>query len=183
MQRGLVGSEMCIRDRSTWVRSLNLLANPVTDAAGGSMKKEMLIVFDVMKLKRINKEDVTAEDIKEAADEKKERERQAEEARLEAERLAKEKEEQEKKEREEAEEKEREEAEAKAKEEAEAKAKEEAEAKACLLYTSDAADDTPCVDLGGRRIIKKKKQLTSGLKTSKDYRMTPSQGSRYRELA
>ena len=25
---------------------------------------------------------------------------------------------------------------------------------ACLLYTSDAADDTPCVDLGGRRIIK-----------------------------
>ena len=24
---------------------------------------------------------------------------------------------------------------------------------ACLLYTSDAADDTPCVDLGGRRII------------------------------
>ena len=29
----------------------------------------------------------------------------------------------------------------------------------CLLYTSDAADDLPCVDLGGRRIIKKKKQL------------------------
>ncbi len=27
----------------------------------------------------------------------------------------------------------------------------------CSLYTSDAADDTPCVDLGGRRIIKKKK--------------------------
>ncbi len=26
------------------------------------------------------------------------------------------------------------------------------------LYTSDAADDTPCVDLGGRRIIKKKKK-------------------------
>ena len=23
----------------------------------------------------------------------------------------------------------------------------------CLLYTSDAAADTPCVDLGGRRII------------------------------
>ena len=23
----------------------------------------------------------------------------------------------------------------------------------CLLYTSDAADDTPCVDLGGRRMI------------------------------
>ena len=27
----------------------------------------------------------------------------------------------------------------------------------CLLYTSDAADDMQCVDLGGRRIIKKKK--------------------------
>ena len=27
--------------------------------------------------------------------------------------------------------------------------------KSCLLYTSDAADDTRSVDLGGRRIIKK----------------------------
>ena len=27
---------------------------------------------------------------------------------------------------------------------------------ACLLYTSDAADEHGCVDLGGRRIIKKK---------------------------
>ena len=27
----------------------------------------------------------------------------------------------------------------------------------CLLYTSDAADDMQCVDLGGRRIIKKKR--------------------------
>ena len=27
----------------------------------------------------------------------------------------------------------------------------------CLLYTSDAADELLCVDLGGRRIIKKKK--------------------------
>src|SRR5450756_913127 len=30
-------------------------------------------------------------------------------------------------------------------------------ARTCLLYTSDAADDLLCVDLGGRRIIKKKK--------------------------
>ena len=30
----------------------------------------------------------------------------------------------------------------------------------CLLYTSDAADDLLCVDLGGRRIIKKKKKNT-----------------------
>ena len=28
----------------------------------------------------------------------------------------------------------------------------------CLLYTSDAADDLTRVDLGGRRIIKKKKK-------------------------
>ena len=30
----------------------------------------------------------------------------------------------------------------------------------CLLYTSDAADDLLCVDLGGRRIIKKKTTKT-----------------------
>ena len=30
----------------------------------------------------------------------------------------------------------------------------------CLLYTSDAADERSSVDLGGRRIIKKKIQVT-----------------------
>ena len=30
----------------------------------------------------------------------------------------------------------------------------------CLLYTSDAADERSSVDLGGRRIIKKKKHQT-----------------------
>ena len=30
----------------------------------------------------------------------------------------------------------------------------------CLLYTSDAADERSSVDLGGRRILKKKKQIT-----------------------
>ena len=29
----------------------------------------------------------------------------------------------------------------------------------CLLYTSDAADEAKCVDLGGRRIIKKRKTI------------------------
>ena len=33
----------------------------------------------------------------------------------------------------------------------------------CLLYTSDAADDLLCVDLGGRRLIKKKKTTTDKL--------------------
>ena len=32
----------------------------------------------------------------------------------------------------------------------------EAQATGCLLYTSDAADERSSVDLGGRRIIKKK---------------------------
>ena len=31
--------------------------------------------------------------------------------------------------------------------------------RACLLYTSDAADERSSVDLGGRRIIKKKKEV------------------------
>ena len=30
--------------------------------------------------------------------------------------------------------------------------------RSCLLYTSDAADERSSVDLGGRRIIKKKKK-------------------------
>ena len=33
----------------------------------------------------------------------------------------------------------------------------------CLLYTSDAADERSSVDLGGRRIIKKKKSRMTGL--------------------
>ena len=37
----------------------------------------------------------------------------------------------------------------------------------CLLYTSDAADDLLCVDLGGRRIIKKKKNKKNTLKDKK----------------
>ena len=32
----------------------------------------------------------------------------------------------------------------------------------CLLYTSDAADERSSVDLGGRRIIKKKKRREVG---------------------
>eukprot|EP00825_Cyclidium_porcatum_P023027 TRINITY_DN25335_c0_g1_i1.p2 TRINITY_DN25335_c0_g1~~TRINITY_DN25335_c0_g1_i1.p2 ORF type:complete len:119 (-),score=23.14 TRINITY_DN25335_c0_g1_i1:6-362(-) len=34
------------------------------------------------------------------------------------------------------------------------------QSKNCLLYTSDAADDMQCVDLGGRRIIIKKNTIT-----------------------
>ena len=35
----------------------------------------------------------------------------------------------------------------------------------CLLYTSDAADERSSVDLGGRRIIKKKNNVTIGEST------------------
>ena len=35
-----------------------------------------------------------------------------------------------------------------------------AQISSCLLYTSDAADERSSVDLGGRRIIKKKPQLS-----------------------
>ena len=37
----------------------------------------------------------------------------------------------------------------------------------CLLYTSDAADERSSVDLGGRRILKKKNQ-TGNNATSRD---------------
>eukprot|EP00657_Telonema_sp_P-1_P006404 TRINITY_DN24969_c0_g1_i1.p1 TRINITY_DN24969_c0_g1~~TRINITY_DN24969_c0_g1_i1.p1 ORF type:complete len:192 (+),score=62.11 TRINITY_DN24969_c0_g1_i1:115-690(+) len=40
----------------------------------------------------------------------------------------------------------------------------------CLLYTSDAADDLLCVDLGGRRIIKKKKIVHKRLNVSQTSR-------------
>ena len=36
----------------------------------------------------------------------------------------------------------------------------------CLLYTSDAADERSSVDLGGRRIIKKKKQRETKVQAS-----------------
>ena len=39
----------------------------------------------------------------------------------------------------------------------------ESDRKACLLYTSDAADERSSVDLGGRRIIKKKKNIVLGI--------------------
>ena len=41
--------------------------------------------------------------------------------------------------------------------------------KGCLLYTSDAADERSSVDLGGRRILKKKKHKEKK-KTKKLYR-------------
>ena len=42
----------------------------------------------------------------------------------------------------------------------------------CLLYTSDAADDLLCVDLGGRRFIKKTKTQTTDSKTLRNLLLT-----------
>ena len=45
--------------------------------------------------------------------------------------------------------------------------------RSCLLYTSDAADERSSVDLGGRRIIKKKKRSEHrGGERSKQHRDT-----------
>ena len=40
----------------------------------------------------------------------------------------------------------------------------------CLLYTSDAADERSSVDLGGRRIIKKKTNATNAQTTHDQYK-------------
>ena len=45
----------------------------------------------------------------------------------------------------------------------------------CLLYTSDAADERSSVDLGGRRIIKKKKQVNH---TARDISTKPPSRAR-----
>ena len=45
----------------------------------------------------------------------------------------------------------------------------------CLLYTSDAADDLLCVDLGGRRIIKKKKNPHSNTANTNIHQHTSTQ--------
>ena len=42
----------------------------------------------------------------------------------------------------------------------------------CLLYTSDAADERSSVDLGGRRIIKKKTQTTLRYNTTQAHTQT-----------
>ena len=54
----------------------------------------------------------------------------------------------------------------------------------CLLYTSDAADERSSVDLGGRRIIKKKKRLKHRLThtSTLPHHSTPEHVSRHRPL-
>ena len=56
-------------------------------------------------------------------------------------------------------------------------AKESGKAKGCLLYTSDAADERSSVDLGGRRIIKKKKTEESSGRGGLRVKITPIEES------
>ena len=44
------------------------------------------------------------------------------------------------------------------------------EGRTCLLYTSDAADERSSVDLGGRRIIKKKKIRNTAVQVEHQYK-------------
>lgn len=114
---------------SNTMHIMNLFIDtPATEAGGATLKNEVLILLDVLSIKKFNKEEVTPEEIKAAADEKKERLRKIEEEK-EAERQAKEKAEAEVREKEEAERKAKEEAEAKEREEARIKAEEEVLAK------------------------------------------------------
>ena len=50
------------------------------------------------------------------------------------------------------------------------------ETNTCLLYTSDAADERSSVDLGGRRIIKKKNKIEKKNKDSSSIQI-PSEHS------
>ena len=49
----------------------------------------------------------------------------------------------------------------------------------CLLYTSDAADEEDSVDLGGRRIIKKKKKQKTKNKLKAVYENTATRTGQY----
>ena len=53
----------------------------------------------------------------------------------------------------------------------------------CLLYTSDAADERSSVDLGGRRIIKKKKQEESTERSDVYQKTQSTSNNRISELA
>lgn len=69
---------------------VNIQGNPVVEEKGDDFKKEFLILLhdtssSVLRLKKLNKEELTDDDYKDAKAEKLERDKAAEEARLEAE--------------------------------------------------------------------------------------------------
>jgi Leucine-rich repeat (LRR) protein len=62
------------------LKVLNLAETPLAEEKGDDLKKEILILLDMLHLTKINGDDVTKEDRTEAANEKKERIKAAEEA-------------------------------------------------------------------------------------------------------
>ena len=64
---------------------MNLLETPLAEEKGDDLKKEVLILLDGLNIKKLNDEEVTADEIKDAKDEKAQRIKDAEEARLAAE--------------------------------------------------------------------------------------------------
>lgn len=55
------------------LQQLNMQGNPYAEEKGDDFKKEVLIALDQIKWVKINKEEVTAEEVEDAAKEKKER--------------------------------------------------------------------------------------------------------------
>lgn len=64
---------------------LNLLGTPLEENVGDKLKKEVLILLEGLKLKRLNKDEVTEDDYQEAKELKEERIKEEEERRKEAE--------------------------------------------------------------------------------------------------
>ena len=56
---------------------------------------------------------------------------------------------------------------------------EKSQIQACLLYTSDAADERSSVDLGGRRIIKKKNSSRHKEQRKKDMKKMMKKGEQF----
>lgn len=67
----------------TSLTSLNLLETPLAEEKGDDLKKEVLILLDGLAMTKFNDEEVTADDITDAKNEKNERIKAAEELRLE----------------------------------------------------------------------------------------------------
>ena len=63
------------------LQSLNLTETPIAEEKGDDLKKEVLIILDGLNFKTFNGEEVSAEDIADAKNEKAERLKAAEEAR------------------------------------------------------------------------------------------------------
>ena len=61
------------------LKILNIIGCPASEEMAGNLKKELIILMDKLPFKKINKEEVTEDEIKEALDEKKERLKQEEE--------------------------------------------------------------------------------------------------------